>query len=135
MTYEEKKAWLGRYREAEKKYQRLSYQLAEAQTAARRITQSLSSVPGGSSDGQTLARAVEREEEAERRAYAQLTICDQLFSEIDAVLGQLKNNKAYCALHKYYLNCLAWERVAEEMNFSPRGIFALSRKAIEQLEI
>ena len=38
MTYEEKKAWLDRYREAEKKYNRLSERMAEAQTAARRIT-------------------------------------------------------------------------------------------------
>lgn len=39
MTYEEKISWLSRYREAEKLYQRLSYRLAEAQEAARHITQ------------------------------------------------------------------------------------------------
>ena len=70
MTYEEKISWLSRYREAEKLYQRLSYRLAEAQEATRHITQNLSAAPGGSKDGQSLARAVEREEEAERRAYA-----------------------------------------------------------------
>lgn len=59
MTYEEKKAWLGRYREAEKKYNRLSERLAEAQTATRRITQNISAVPGGSGDGQSLAHAAE----------------------------------------------------------------------------
>ena len=69
MTYEEKISWLSRYREAEKLYQRLSYRLAEAQEATRHITQNLSAAPGGSKDGQSLARAVEREEEAERRAY------------------------------------------------------------------
>ena len=74
MTYEEKINWLFRYREAERLYQRLSYRLAEAQEATRHITQNLSAAPGGSKDGQSLARAVEREEEAERRAYAQLAV-------------------------------------------------------------
>ena len=59
MTYEEKKAWLGRYREAEKKYNRLSERLAEAQTATRRITQNISAIPGGAGDGQSLAHAAE----------------------------------------------------------------------------
>ena len=57
MTYEEKISWLSRYREAEKLYQRLSYRLAEAQEATRHITQNLSAAPGGSKDGQSLARA------------------------------------------------------------------------------
>ena len=135
MTYEEKKAWLGRYREAEKKYQRLSERLAEAQTATRRTTQNVSAVPGGSSDGQSLARAVEREEEAERRVYAQLAVCDRLAEEIEAVLMGLQSTHGYIVLHKYYLNCLTWEQIAMDMNFSVRGVFALRRRAIEQLEI
>ena len=129
MTYEEKISWLSRYREAEKLYQRLSYRLAEAQEATRHITQSLSAAPGGSKDGQSLARAV-----AERRAYAQLAVCDALFEEIDAVLLQL-DNKAYCALRKYFLNCQTWEQVAHDMNVSTRRIYFLRQRAIEQLEI
>ena len=37
----------------------------------------------------------------------------------------------YCALRKYYLDCLKWEQVAADMNFTSRGIFALRRRAIE----
>ena len=131
MNYEEKISWLSRYREAEKLYQRLSYRLAEAQEATRHITQNLSAAPGGSKDGQSLARAVERQEEAERRAYAQLAA---LFAEIDAVLVQL-DSAEYCALRKYYLDCLKWEQVAADMNFTSRGIFALRRRAIEHLKL
>ena len=142
MTYEEKISWLSRYREAEKLYQRLSYRLADApdavqnraQRAGRHITQNLSAAPGGSKDGQSLARAVEREEEAERRAYAQLAVLDALFAEIDAVLVQL-DSAEYCALRKYYLDCLKWEQVAADMNFTSRGIFALRRRAIEHLKL
>lgn len=135
MTYEEKKAWLGRYREAEKKYRQLSERLAEAQTATRRTTQNVSAVPGGSGDGQSLARAVEREEEAERRAYAQLAVCDALFEEIDEVLEQLEDYRDYCILRKYYLNFQTWEKIAADMDISVRWLHSLRAQAIEQLKI
>lgn len=135
MTYEEKKAWLGRYREAEKKYNRLSERLAEAQTATRRITQNIIAVPGGAGDGQNLARAVEREEEAERKAYAQRAICDTLFEEIDEALEQLEDYRDYCVLREYYLNLQTWEQIAARMNISPRWLHHLRAHAIEQLKI
>ena len=135
MDYEEKKVWLNRYREAEKLYQRFSYQLADAQAATRHITQNLSAVPSGNGDGQNLARAVEREEEAKRKAYTQLAACDRLAEEIEAALMNIQSNKEYIVLHKYYLNCLTWEQVAAELNFSVRRIFFLRQKAIEHLEI
>ena len=135
MTYEEKKAWLGRYREAEKKYNRLSERLAEAQTATRRITQNISAVPGGAGDGQNLARAVEREEEAERKAYAQRAVCDTLFEEIDEALEQLEDYRDYRVLREYYLNRQTWEQIAARMNISPRWLHQLRAHAIEQLNI
>lgn len=135
MTYEEKLVWLNRYRNAERLYQRYSYQLAEAQTATRNITQKLSAVPSGSGDGQSLARAVEREEEAERRVYAQQAICDKLFAEIENVLEQIWSNRAYTILHKHYLNCLTWERIAEEMDLSLRRVYAIRQDTVEQLKL
>ncbi len=135
MTYEEKKVWLGRYREAEKKYDRLSERLAEAQTATRRITQNISAVPGGGGDGQNLARAVEREEEAERKAYAQRAVCDKLFAEIDPVLRQLDDNRNYSILRRYYLDLQTWERIATETNYSVRRIYAIRKSCVERLNI
>lgn len=135
MTYKEKLVWLNRYREAERLYQRYSYQLAEAQTATRRITQNLSAVPGGSGDGQNLARAVEREEEAERKAYAQRAACDKLFAEIDPVLRQLDDNRNYSILRRYYLDLQTWERIADETNYSVRRIYAIRKGCVERLNI
>ena len=129
------KAWLNRYREAEKRYYLLSDRLAEAQEAARHITQSLSAAPNGSKDGQSLARAVEREEEAERRAYEQRAVCDRLFLEIRNALAQIQNEKAYTVLYKYYLDCLTWDRVAKDMNYSLRMVYVLRRKAMEELSL
>lgn len=135
MTYKEKLVWLNRYREAERLYERYSYQLAEAQAATRRVTQSFSPVPGGSGDGQSLARAVEREEAAERKAYAQRTVCDRLFEEIDNALRQLESNRDYCVLRKHYLDCLTWEQIADEMHYSVRRVYAIRRKSVERLRL
>lgn len=133
--YRTVKAWLNRYREAEKRYYLLSDRLAEAQEATRHITQSLSAAPGGSKDGQSLARAVEREEEAEHRAYEQRAVCDRLFLEIKSALDRIQNEKAYTVLYKYYLDCLTWDRVAKDMNYSPRMVYVLRRKAMEELSL
>lgn len=135
MTYEEKKAWLNRYREAEKLYQRLSYQLAEAQAATVHVTQNLSPTPGSSSDGQALARAVEREEEAENLAYAQLAVCDALYTEIENALIQIPISNGYIILHKYYLNGLTWEEIASSLQISIRWIHKLRRASIDWLKI
>ena len=129
------KAWLNRYREAEKRYYLLSDRLAEAQEATRHITQNLSAAPGGSKDGQSLARAVEREEEAERRAYEQRAVCDRLFTEIQNALAQIQDEKAYTVLYKYYLDCLTWERIAKDMSYSLSMIYVLRRKGLEQLSL
>ena len=134
MTYEEKCIWLNRYREAEKLYQNLSYRLAEAQTATRHITQDYNAAPSGSRDGQNLARAIEREEEAERKAYDQRAVCDALFNEIEAALLQIPIHNGYVILHKYYLNGLTWEQIADDLEVSPRWVYKLRRIAIERLK-
>ena len=97
--YRTVKSWLNRYREAEKRYYLLSDRLAEAQEATRHITESLSAAPGGSKDDQSLARAVEGEEEAVRRAYEQRAVCDRLFLEITSALDRIQNEKAYTVLN------------------------------------
>ena len=135
MTYEEKKAWLWRYRDAKKLLQRLSYQLNEAQTAAGHITQNFSPAPGGSGDGQRLARAVERQEELKRRVLDQLDECDVLYEEIDEVLEQLEDFRVYHIMKDYYLDFKTWEQIAADQNFSVRWVHELRRHAIAQLKI
>lgn len=78
MTYEEKKAWLWRYRTA-KRFELLKLdELATLQTDATHTTQRFSPVPGGSGDGQALPRSVERIDEARRAAEAQSAVCDAI---------------------------------------------------------
>lgn len=135
MTYEEKKAWLWRYRDADKLFRQLTCRLEEARTAARRTTQNFSPTPSGSGDGQSLARAVEREDDLERQVAFQLAECNALFEEIDEALQQLPDHRDYTVMKKYYLDVLTWEQVARDMNYSLGMIFIIRRKALEQLQL
>lgn len=135
MTYEEKKAWLWRYRDADKLFRQLTCRLEEARTAARRTTQNFSPTPSGSGDGQSLARAIEREDNLERQVAFQLAECNALFEEIDEALQQLPDHRDYTVMKKYYLDVLTWEQIARDMNYSLGMIFIIRRKALEQLQL
>ena len=135
MTYEEKRAWLWRYRDADKLFRQLTCRLEEARAAARHITQNFSPTPSGSGDGQSLARAIEREDDLERQVSFQLAECNALFEEIDEALQQLPDHRDYTVMKKYYLDGLTWEQIARDMNYSLSMIFIIRRKALEQLQL
>jgi hypothetical protein len=74
LTYEEKKDWLRQYERAKKKELHLTHELQEAECDYGHMTQALSSVPGGSGDGQALPRAVERVEKAKQALDATISM-------------------------------------------------------------
>ena len=116
-------------------FRQLTYRLEEARTAARHITQNFSPAPSGSGDGQSLARAIEREDNLERQVAFQLAECNALFEEIDEALQQLADHRDYTVMKKYYLDGLTWEQIARDMNYSLGMIFIIRRKALEQLQL
>ena len=135
MTYEEKKAWLWRYRDADKLFRQLTCRLEEARTAARRTTQNFSPTPSSSGDGQSLARAVERVDDLVRQVAFHLAKCNALFEDIGVALEQLPDHRDYTVMKKYYLDVLTWEQVARDMNYSLGMIFIIRRRALEQLQL
>ena len=107
MTYEEKKAWLWRYRTA-KRFELLKLdELATLQTDATHTTQRFSPVPGGNGDGQALPRSVERIDEARRAAEAQSAVCDAIRAEIMEVFRQLDDEVDFMILSLRALCCPA----------------------------
>lgn len=103
MTYEEKKAWLWRYRSA-KRFERLRLdELATLEAEAMHTTQRYSATPGGGGDGQALPRAVERIEEARQAAEAQSTVCDAIRAELMDVFSQLDNEVDFMILFRRYV--------------------------------
>lgn len=135
MTYEEKKAWLWRYRSA-KRFERLRLdELATLEAEAMHTTQRYSATPGGGGDGQALPRAVERIEEARQAAEAQSTVCDAIRAELMDVFSQLDNEVDSMILFRRYVLLEDWDKIAVYVRLSRSQMFQHHSAAVRQLDI
>ena len=134
MTYEEKKAWLWRYRSA-KRFELLRLdELATLQTDATHTTQRFSPVPGGSGDGQALPRSVERIDEARRAAEAQSAVCDAIRAEIMELFRQLDNEVDFMILFRLYILLEGWSEIAYHVRLSRSQVFQHHSDAVKRLD-
>lgn len=135
MTYEEKMAWLWRYRSA-KRFERLRLdELAALEAEAVHTTQRYSAMPGGGGDGQTLPRAVERIEEARQAAEAQSAVCDAIRAELMDVFSQLDNEVDFMILFRRYILLEDWDNIAVYVRLSRSQMFQHHSAAVRQLDI
>lgn len=135
MTYEEKKAWLWRYRSA-KRFERLRLdELATLEAEAMHTTQRYSPTPGGGGDGQTLPRSVERIDEARREAAAQSAMCDAIRAEIMEVFRQLDDEVDFMILFRRYILLEDWPDIAVIVRISRSQMFQRHSAAIKRLDI
>ena len=135
MTYEEKKAWLWRYRSA-KRFERLRLdELATLEAEAMHTTQRYSATPGGGGDGQALPRAVERIEEARQAAEAQSTVCDAIRAELMDVFSQLDDEVDFMILFRRYILLEDWDKIAVYVRLSRSQMFQHHSAAVRQLDI
>nr|DAW08155.1 MAG TPA: Protein of unknown function (DUF1492) [Caudoviricetes sp.] len=135
MTYEEKKAWLWRYRSA-KRFERLRLdELATLEAEACHTTQRYSPTPGGGGDGQTLPRSVERIDEACREAAAQSAVCDAIRAEIMDVFSQLDDEVDFMILFRRYILLEDWPDIAVIVRISRSQMFQRHSAAIKRLAI
>ena len=134
MTYEEKKAWLWRYRTA-KRFELLKLdELATLEAEAMHTTQRYSAMPGGGGDGQTLPRAVERIEEARQAYKAQCEESARIREEITFALQQLDDETEFNILYRRYLCGDKWERIADRLHLTVSWVFRLHKKAVQHLD-
>lgn len=135
MTYEEKKAWLWRYRSA-KRFERLRLdELEILEAEACHTTQRYSPTPGGGGDGQTLPRSVERIDEARREAAAQSAVCDAIRAEIMDVFRQLGDEVDFMILFRRYILLEDWPDIAVIVRISRSQMFQRHSAAIKRLDI
>ena len=135
MNYEEKKAWLWRYRSA-KRFERMRLdELATLEAEAMHTTQRYSATPGGGGDGQALPRAVERIEEARQAAEAQSTVCDAIRAELMDVFSQLDNEVDFMILFCRYVLLEDWDKIAVYVRLSRSQMFQHHSAAVRQLDI
>lgn len=135
MTYEEKKAWLWRYRDACKKADYLRDALDEAKKDTGRTTQQLSGMPGCGGDGQALPRSVERVEDAQTALDDQTYLCNTLRCELLAKLLCLTDPDDHEIMRRRYVCFQKWEQISKDLQISMRQVYRHHRKAIDILTL
>lgn len=134
MTYEEKKAWLWRYRSA-KRFERLRLdELATLEAEAMHTTQRYSAMPGGGGDGQALPRAVERIEEARQAYKAQCVESERIRKEIIFALQQLDDETDFTILYRRYICGHKWELIADRLHLDVSWVIRRHKKAVQLLD-
>ena len=135
MTYEEKKAWLRRYRKAARLEKIKLEEVEQYRTAAEHVTQVLSAVPGGTGDGQALPRSVEHIMEAMQEANAQVMECQRIRKEIGEALSQTADMLDYEILYLRYVGSMKWEQIAAKMDMDVSGVYRRHKRAVKALDI
>lgn len=135
MTYDEKLAFLRRYRDARRTERRLIEELAQLRSEAAGVSAALSGMPSGGGDGQAIPRAVERIADAESRlvsAYgAALAERSRVRDAIDRVEDPLRRD----ILTRRYILLQRWERIAADNDLVMRQVFRLHHRAVEDLDL
>ena len=135
MTYDEKIAFLRRYRDAQRTMRRLLEELQQLQAEATSVSQALSGMPSGGGDGQAIPRAVERIADAESRlvsAYgAALSELNWVKDAIDTVPDPLRRD----ILTRRYILGQRWERIAADIDRDLRWVLRLHHRAVDELTI
>ena len=140
MTYEEKVRWLRRYQDSLRREQELAEEVEQLRSRACRVTPSLSGMPGGTSDGQALPRAVEQILEAQQELQAQIEQCNTIRREVVDVIEQITNPRDKEILRRRYLLGQRWEEIAEQMSYCVRQIqraysFTIKNIVLDEREI
>ena len=135
MTYDEKLAFLRRYRDAKRTLRCLLEELQQLQADAASVSQALSGMPSGGGDGQAIPRAVERIEAAEIRlasAYgAALAELNWVKGAIDTVPDPLRRD----ILTRRYILGQRWEWIAADIDRDLRWVLRLHHRAVDELTI
>ena len=134
MDYNEKIAFLRRYREAVRREETLAQEIEALRCQAARVTQALTGMPGGG-DGQAIPRAVERIMETQMLLAAEavraVNVHDQVKAAIDGVADPLRRD----ILTRRYILGQRWERIAADQNFTLRRVLQLHRSTVDRMEI
>lgn len=133
MTYGEKVRWLRRYQDSLRRERELTEELEQLHTRACKVTPALTGMPGGPSDGQSLARAVESIVQAQQELQAQINQCGYIRREVVAALEQVANARDHEILRRRYILGQRFEKISVEMNLEYRWVRRKHKDVVEKL--
>ena len=135
MTYEEKVAWLRRYRQALQDEARLRDRIKAVRSRAESTTQALRPVVGGGSqDGTKIERCAELLDQYQRELQKQLEASEHIRVEIEAAINALPSALQRDVLQARYIDGMRVWRTANRLYISESWVKQIQRAAIENLE-
>ena len=133
MTYQEKLAFLRRYREAVQQEDTILQEIEALRCQAARVTQALTGMPG-SGDGQALPRAVEQILEAQEKLQVQAARTAESRTQVAAAIYGVDDPLRRDILTRRYILGQRWERIAADRGFTLRRVLQLHRSAVEGID-
>lgn len=92
-------------------------------------------MPGGTGDGQALARAVERIEAAQLEAAQAAEQCAAVMQSVKAVLDQIPDFTDYEILYRRYVRGEHWETIAYLLPMDLSRVYRRHKAAVMALKI
>lgn len=135
MNYSEKKVWLNRYIVAAKREKLLQDELTVVRNRAEGGGKAVDGVPGGTSDGQSLPRAVESIQRAEMELKCQQNVCSAIRREVVAAIGTVPDDQDQAILRWRYLQNMQWGEIAAILPMDERWVRRRARRAVERMTI
>ena len=135
MTYEEKVRWLLRYQDSLRREQELAEEVEQLRSRACKVTPSLSGMPGGTSDGQALPRAVEQILEAQQELEAQIEQCNAIRLEVIQFIDRIVSSRDRDILMRRYILGQTFERISLEIHLEIRWTRKCHKKAITSIAL
>ena len=135
MTNQEKKAYLGRYRDNEREIRRTEEEILRWESLSRKTTTTMGSAGGGSNGEDKLQAAVEKIVRWQNRLTLQLGERVRLREEIEVAIGTVEDERLRLLLRYRYIDGWTWERIAVELNYAYRNVTRLHGRALDEIKM
>lgn len=130
MTFEEKKAYLKRYRKIKHEVDSLAQERAEILALGTKVTQTLSDMPhGGGNPG--VAGVVERLAAHDVKMGERMQELLAVKTEIETCIDTVTDGTLHTILRYKYINGLTFEKIAAELHYAVRHVKRLHKQAID----
>ena len=133
--YESVKAFLQSYRKSEYKLRMYESAIADIRERATRINAVLypDRIQAGYNSDR-IGDAAVMIADTEERMKEEVSKAQSNLDQIAAVIMRVPDEQLQCILLARYVRFRTWEQIADEMCYSVRNIFVLSRKALQEVE-
>lgn len=127
--------YMRKYHMCRLRIQRYREQIAELKDMSQRITpvwssDKVQSTPHPDKMGALVARMAD----IEASLISEIRDALDAMNEIEGVIDRIGEVELQAVLHKRYIAMKTYERIAEEMYYSPRWVWELNQRALKEVE-